>query len=132
MDWGYAFKTASKMALAFLITGLVGIILIAVGFGLTAAGAADSVFEESNSGLIGFGFFLIVIGYIWVYIAGIAVFIKYLSESVESLISPTLRDIQNRVAFIQNTMANTTQRQSSQLPPADPADPWSDPSKRDS
>ena len=125
MEWGIAFKTALKMALMFIATALVGIILIGIGFAMTAAGTADSVFEEGNSGLIFFGFIVMLGGYVWVYIAGIAVFIKYFAESVDSLVSPTVRDIQNRIIYLQQNLSSASRSSSTTIRnPPEPDDPW--------
>ena len=130
MDWDVASKTAIKMLLLAIVGAIPGIVLAVIGFAMMASGTADSIFEENNNGLIVVGVLFLIIGYAAIYVAMIAVTLKYFSESVRDLIDPTLSDIGRRVNYVQQAMvrAQESAGQPVQSPTSEPNDPWGRPS----
>lgn len=127
MDWDVAIKTSAKMLAWSFGAAIIGIIFVAIGFLMIRAGTADSVFENDSTAQIMFGFLVIVLGYIWIYVAAIAVLLKYFTEAITDPIMTSLSAIERRVMFIQQTQeANTRSTPRTPSPDSTPLpDPWS-------
>ncbi|MDA0677372.1 MAG: hypothetical protein O2788_05140 [Chloroflexi bacterium] len=120
MDWGTAFKFSGKMALAFIGLAIVGFIMVGVGLALSAGWSADPN-GSIGGGIILAGLFLLI-GYVWVYIAGIAVFIKFFSDAIAQNLEADFINVQRQISGIARSLPSNPEGSSTAGPSS--ADPW--------
>jgi hypothetical protein len=120
IDWGTAFKISGKMALAFIGMAIVGFIMVGIGIALSASWGANP--NGSIGGGILLAMLFLIIGYIWIYIAGIAVFIKFFSQAVAQNLETDFFKIQRQISGIARSLPANPGSPPTTTPPS--PDPW--------